>query len=196
MRDARGERTGRRRFQRVLLTAVAGALLILPLAAGPVGATIVVREHYSDDYSFSFDDCGFWVDVAGHAEGIALIRAGKGGQESAFFLHDNYAFRETSTRRDTGEFFVASGNGLFHETKATHISGTIYEFTSINAGQPFVVRDSHGDLVLRDRGVIRQVLQFDTLGDDVPGGAFVKDVSFSVHGPHPGLVFDACAMLD
>jgi len=44
--------------------------------------------------------------------------------------------------------------------------------------------------------VIRQVLEFDTLGDDVPGGEFITDVSFSVHGPHPGLEFDACSMLD
>ena len=64
-----------------------------------------------------------------------------------------------------------------HETKATHVSGTIFEFTSVNAGQPFVVRDSDGNLILRDRGVIRQVIQVDTLGDVVPGGAFVADVS-------------------
>jgi hypothetical protein len=185
-----------RRLRRTLAAIAGGALLLLTMSAGPAGATVTGRDRYHDDYAFSFDDCGFWIDVTGHVEGVAQLRVGKGEFQSAFFLHDNYAFRETSTRRDTGEFFVASGNGLFHETKASHISGTIYEFTSINAGQPFVVRDSHGDLVLRDRGVIRQVLQFDTLGDDVPGGAFVKDVSFSVHGPHPGLVFDACALLD
>jgi len=52
-----------------------------------------------------------------------------------------------------------------------------------------------GNLILRDRGVIRQVIQFDTLGDDVPGGAFVADVSFSAHGPHPGLDFDVCGAL-
>jgi hypothetical protein len=49
---------------------------------------------------------------------------------------------------------------------------------------------------MRDRGVIRQVLQFDTLGDDVPGGEFIADVSFVAHGPHPGLEFDPCSLLD
>jgi hypothetical protein len=48
---------------------------------------------------------------------------------------------------------------------------------------------------VRDRGVIRQVIEFDTLGDDVPGGAFISDVSFSVSGPHPGLDFDLCSVL-
>ena len=171
-------------------------LLLLSIAAAPVGATTTGNDRYSDDYAFSFDDCGFWMDVSGHDSGVAHLRVGKGTFASAFFLHDNYQFLETWTRRDTGDFFTVSGNGLSHETKATHVSGTIYEFTSINAGQPFVVHDSDGNLVLRDRGVIRQVIQFDTLGDDVPGGAFIKDVSFSVHGPHPGLDFDACSLLD
>jgi len=184
-----------RRIRTMLISAVGAALLALPLAAGPVGATVVLRDHYSDDYAFSFDDCGFWVDVSGHDQGMAQLRVGKGEFASAFFLHDNYSFVETWTNRDTGDFITVSGNGLTHETKATHVSGTIYEFTSIDAGQPFVVRDSDGNLILRDRGVIRQVIQFDTLGDDVPGGAFIADVSFSAHGPHPGLDFDICGAL-
>ena len=91
---------------------------------------------------------------------------------------------------------ITGGNGLFQDTRATRVEGTIFEFTSINAGQPFIVQDSHGNVIVRDRGVIRQVLEFDTLGDDVPGGEFVADVSFSVHGPHPGLEFDLCSPLD
>src|SRR4051794_40543728 len=185
-----------RRVRRTILSAVAAAALALPLAAGPAGATMAVRDHYSDDYGFSFDDCGFWVDAVGHDQGIALIRAGKGDLASAFYLHDNYEFVETWTRRDTGAFITVSGNGVFQETKATRVTGTVFAFTSINAGQPFVVRDSDGDLIMRDRGVIRQVLEFDTLGDDVPGGEFVADVSFSVSGPHPGLAFDPCPLFD
>jgi hypothetical protein len=184
-----------RRARRALTASLAGALLLLTMAAGPVGATVTLRDHYADDYGFSFDDCGFWVDVVGHDSGVAHFRVGKGNLDTAFLVHDNYAYRETWTRRDTGDFFTASGNGLFHETKATHVSGTIFEFTSIESGQPFIVRDADGNLVLRDRGVIRRVVQFDTLGDDVPGGAFIKDVSFSVHGPHPGLDFDPCGYL-
>jgi hypothetical protein len=165
------------------------------LAAGPVGATVILRDHYSFDYGFSFDDCGYWLDVSGHAEGVAQIRVGKGDLTTAFFLHDNYSFLETWTRRDTGDTFTLGGNGLFQETKATPVEGTIFEFTSVNAGQPFIVWDSDGNVILRDRGVVRQVIQFDTTGDDVPGGEFIADVSFSVNGPHPGLDFDLCSML-
>jgi hypothetical protein len=183
------------RIRRAFISAVGAALLALPLAAGPVGATVTLRDHYSDDYAFSFDDCGFWIDVSGSVHGTAQLRVGKGEFATAFFLHDNYAFLETWTRRDTGDTFTLGGNGLFQETNATHVSGTIYAFTSINAGQPFIVRDADGSVLIRARGVIRQVLEFDTLGDDVPGGEFIADVSFSVHGPHPGLDFDPCPLL-
>ena len=184
------------RIRRSRLPALGVALLALSLTAGSAGATVILRGNHSDDYSFSFDDCGYWIDVSGHAEGVAQIRVGKGDLTSAFFLHDNYSFLETWTRRDTGDFFTLGGNGLFQETKATPVEGTIFEFTSINAGQPFIAWDSDGNVIMRDRGVIRQVIQFDTLGDDVPGGEFITNVSFSVHGPHPGLEFDVCAMLD
>jgi hypothetical protein len=188
-------RAGSKRIRRSLLVAVGATILATSLAAGPVGATVILRDHYSDDYGDSFDDCGFWIDVTGHDSGIAQLRVGKGDLATAFFLLDNYSFQETWTRRDTGDFVTVSGNGLFHETKATPVEGTIFAFTSINAGQPLIVRDSDGNLVLRDRGVITQVIEFDTLGDDVPGGEFVTDVSFSVSGPHPGLDFDVCSLL-
>jgi hypothetical protein len=41
-------------------------------------------------------------------------------------------------------------------------------------------------LLLRDRGVIRSSLVFDTLGDATPGGAVVEELEPSVRGPHPG----------
>lgn len=181
--------------RRALLSALVGALLALPLGAGSVGAAVIWHGHYSDDFAFSFDDCGFWIDVSGSAEGVAHLRVGKGNLATAFFLHDRYSFLETWTRRGTSNSFSLGGSGLFQETGATHVEGTVFEFTSINAGQPFTLWDAEGNVILRDRGVIRQVLQFDTLGDDVPGGEFVAEVSFSAHGPHPGLGFDPCPML-
>jgi hypothetical protein len=194
MGDAQME-TSRPRSRRAIIATLLGVSLALSLVAGPASATIIQRERYSNDYAFSFNDCGFWIDVTGHNEGLLQIRAGKGDDESAFFAHDNFEFSETWTRRDTGDFFTLGGNGLFQETQATHVSGTIFEFSSINAGQPFVVRDSDGNIAIRDRGVIREVILFDTLGDDVPGGTFIDQVSFSVSGPHPGLDADLCALL-
>ncbi len=184
-----------RHLRRILPIAAVTAVLTIGLTAGPVGAAVAFRDHYSNDYAFSFDDCGFWIDVDGHDQGVAHLRVGKGDLATAFFLHNNYQFAETWTRRDTGAWFTISGNGLTQETRATPVGGTQFAFRSINAGVPFVVTDSSGQIVVRDRGVIRQTIIFDTLGDDVPGGAFVADVSFSVSGPHPGLDFDPCAYL-
>ena len=195
MAQLRRRRSGSRGIRRALLSVVGGAVIALTLA-GPVGATVILRDHYSEDYDFSFDDCGFWIDVSGHVDGMAQLRVGKGDLATAFFLHDNFSYLETWTRRDTGDSFTLGANALFQETKATHVDGTVFEFTSVLAGQPFTVWDSDGKLILRDRGAIREALRFDTLGDDVPGGEFVAAVSFSVHGPHPGLDLDLCTLLD
>ena len=194
--DERGRQTGLRRVTRLAIAALTGAALALSLLISPASATIYSREHYSNDYEFSFNDCGFWTDVVGHNEGIFQVRTGKGDDDDAFFGHDNFEFTEVWTRRDTGDFFTLSGNGLFQETQATRVSGTVFEFNSVVAGQPFVVHDSEGNLVMRDRGVIRATILLDTLGDDVPGGNFIEEVSFEVAGPHPGLDANLCALLD
>ena len=192
---ARGHSTRLRRTRRLVVAALTAAALAVSVVAGPASATIFEREHYTDDYSFTFTDCGFTMDVVGHAEGIFSVRTGKGKFATAFFAHDNYQFTEVGTRRDTGDFITLTANGNFKETKATHVSGTIYDFRSINAGQPFTIRDSDGNVVVRDRGVIKQTLRFDTLGDGVPGGIFIEEVSFSFAGPHPGFELDLCALL-
>ena len=88
---------------------------------------------------------------------------------------------------------------LSNELKATHVTGNVYAFITIEAGQPFVVRDGDGNIVLRDRGVIRRRVLFDTLGDSTPGGVFLDEEILSVSGPHPG--FDQteaefCAMVE
>ena len=48
--------------RRALVSAIGAGLLALSLA-GPASATVILRDHYSNDYAFSFDDCGFWIDV-------------------------------------------------------------------------------------------------------------------------------------
>ena len=130
-----------RRIRRTLLSALGVALLALPFAAAPVGATVILRDHYSDDYGFSFDDCGYWLDVAGHDEGVAQLRVGKGELATAFFLHDNYSFLETWTRRDTGDFFTLGGNGCSRRRRPRTSRERSSSSPSINAGQPFLVWD-------------------------------------------------------
>lgn len=79
-------------------------------------------------------------------------RAGKGDLTGAFFGHNNYSVEETWTNVANQRFFTISANGLSHDVRAIHVSGSIFEFVTNNVGQPFVVRDTSGAVVLRDRG--------------------------------------------
>lgn len=164
-------------------------------SAVPASATVVERGHYSGTDSFSYDDCGFPVDVEVEFSGVFRIREGKHQNETAFFLQDNFSYREVHTNVDTGEWLVIRGDGVFNETKATRVEGNVFEFTAVEAGQPFVVEDSAGNVVIRDRGAIQRTILFDTGGDDVPGGTFIEDVSVEVRGPHPGFFVDFCEIV-
>ena len=74
--------------------------------------------------------------------------------------------------------------------RATPLGGTIFEFEAVEAGQPFVIEDAEGNVVVRDRGALRHRIVFDTLGDDEPGGVLIEELESSVHGPHPGFADD------
>jgi hypothetical protein len=176
------------------LVATVGVLALMAVVAGSAAATVIGQEHYSGTDSFSFDDCGFTLDVQSAFYGQVLLRVDKGGE--AFLVKDKFWFRDVYTNRETKQWFVVRGNALFHEIKATQVSGTIYEFVAVEAGQPFVLEDSAGNIIVRDRGVIRHTALFDTLGDGQPGARFIAETDTDVHGPHPGFAddFPFCAI--
>jgi hypothetical protein len=178
-----------RRWRVVILVT---ALLTLGAAVPAFATQFQKTTPYSNSYSFDNADCGFPIHVDGVQQGKVHVRQGTGKDATAFFAHDQYSFSETWTNTDTNAYFTVSGNGLFNEVKATQVSGSIFEFRSVNSGQPFVVHDSSGNLVIKDRGTIQETILFDTLGDDVPGGNFIEIVSDKVHGPHPGFFIDIC----
>ena len=184
----------RTRTLKLAATAAAAAVLTV-LAATSAGATVVDRGQYTNSYSFEYDDCGFDVLVEGTVSGHFRIRAGTGKTDTAFFLNDNNSYTETQTNADTGASLTISGNAVFNEIKATRVEGNIFEFEAVEAGQPFRVYDSAGNLVLRDRGSIHFHSLFDTEGDDVPGGILIEDLSADVHGPHPGFDTDFCEII-
>jgi hypothetical protein len=168
------------------------AIALLALGAIPAGATIFEKGRFSEPYSFTYDDCGFEVEVEGTETVQYRIRQGKGKTASFFFFRATVSFQETHTNPDTGEWFLVRGHGVFNEVKATRVEGSIFRVVAIQAGQPFVVENSAGEVVLRDRGVIRFTILFDTQGDDVPGGVEVEFLGADVRGPHPGFDADFC----
>lgn len=175
---------------RRLILAGLVALTTLALGVGVAGTRVIEQQHYSGTESFSFDECGFTLEVESEFSGRFHFRVPKKGSGQAFLVHDNYQFRDVVTNPETGQWFVVRGNGLYHEISGRQVSGTIYEFIAIESGQPFVIEDSSGNVVVRDRGSIRFRFLFDTLGDFTPGGEFVELLEVSVHGPHPGFAED------
>jgi len=165
----------------------AGAVLIAALAlAAPAQATVVDRDHYSAPYSDDFELCGFSIHTEGVVSGNFRIRAGKHDLDTAFFALDNYAYSETWTNTENGRTLTLWGDAVIRDVSARHVSGSIFEFTTVESGRPFNLADASGRVLLRDRGAIRTTYLFDTEGDDTPGGVFLEELAVRVSGPHPG----------
>ena len=176
-------------MKRRILPAV--ALLALVVVA-PVSAAPIEREHYSDTDSFDFDDCGFVIHDEVTFEGVFMLKAPKSpGAPPRYF--DNYEVHEVLTAN--GRTLYIDHNGLYKDLHITLVEGTIYQFVAMEAGQPFVVRDEQGRVLIRDRGVLFTTFQVDTKGDtDLDNDEFIEG-SFSLladHGRHPGFYLDFC----
>ena len=175
-----------RRSRTLGLTVALAAIAVAP-AQATVRERIHAVEHYADAY-----DCGFPVAVAGTWSDHVIVREGKNKDAQAFPVLNRFAYRETHTNTETGEWFVREGHALFNEVEATHVEGTVFEFRFVEAGQAVVITDSDGNFVSRNRGALHVTYLFDTLGDGAPGGEFVSDVDFRVAGPHPALELEPC----
>lgn len=183
---------GRRKRYLAALAVVAAMLVV---GGQPAGAAVFEKGAYTDNYAFEYNDCGFDVVVEGTASGHFRLRTGTGKLATTFFLLDNFTYTETHTNPATGDFLTIKGNTLFNEVRARPLGGNIFEFTAVEAGQPFAIYDSAGNLVVRDRGALIHHAVFDTEGDNVPGGIFLEDLGSDVHGPHPGFDTDFCELI-
>ncbi|MGW0632118.1 carboxylesterase family protein [Streptomyces sp. NPDC002758] len=170
------------------------ATLAWGLSGAPAAATVIDQNHYANTDSYTYSDCGYEVAVQTEVSGTYHLREGKGDEESAYFLTDAYSFREVHTNVETGKWFVLYGQGVTKEIGAKQVESSVYEFTTVVAGQPFVVEDSAGHTVLRQRGEVRYRTLFDTGGDDDPGGTLVDFLDAEFRGPHPGGFPDFCAI--
>lgn len=168
------------------------AALLVGFAVMPADATVIDQGTYSGTDSFVYNDCGYPIGVQAEFSGSYRVREGKNADESAFFLKDTSTYREVHTNLETGEWFVVRGKSVTNEIGATRVDGSVFEFVTVLAGQPFVVEDSSGNVVLRNRGVVRYRTLFDTGGDDQPGGTLLEFLGAEIRGPHPGAFVDFC----
>lgn len=170
------------------------ALSLLTLGlAGPAQAAPLEREHYSGTDSFDFADCGFVIHDEVTFKGTFMLKAPR-ADGAPPYLFDNYEVHETLTAN--GRTLTVDHQGLYKDLHITQADGTIYQFVAMEAGQPFVVRDSEGNVLFRDRGLLKTTFQVDTLGDtNLENDVFIED-SWSLladNGRHPGFYVDFCA---
>jgi len=171
---------------------------VLVSAAGVPAAQAVapdINEQYSYQETSHFRDCGLRLreDTVGGGHFLVFPIPESNGE--AWLGHDNYWFRSVLTNRDTGEYVVVSGRGLFKEMNGTQIEGDIWEFTALEAGQPLVLRDSEGGVLLRLRGVVKYEATFDLLGDGMLGGVLLEANIVHVGGPDPDYEFHFCDVI-
>lgn len=181
-------------------SAAGAAILAGMLAASalaPAHAAPLVQERYEGTVTEEFDCDGITLRQDISYRGVFKLKAGRRG-DSTPYLFDNYQYSMTITAvPDTGRWFTREGNGLYKDLRITNVAGTIYQFEAIEVGQPFVVRDMAGDVVLRDRGRLHQTFQIDTKGDDDLSNDEFVDGSWELladNGAHPGFYVDYCQM--
>jgi hypothetical protein len=155
-------------------------------------AGMVEREQWSFSESFTDDFCGLDAEFEVEAHGQYMIRADKPGS-SAFLFSNVFEWRDVITNPETGAWIVIRGRENHREVKATHVEGDIYRFRVQLAGQHFVIENSDGEVVYRNRGLLVFDQLFDTLGDDEPGGEELSWELVEMRG-HPGYLDDICPL--
>ena len=167
------------------------ALAMLTLAL-PVQAAPLEREHYSGTDSFDFNDCGFWIHDEITFSGVFMLKAPRTDGGPPYFF-DNYENHEVLTAN--GRTAYIDHQGLYKDLRITHVEGTVYQFVAHEVGQPWVLRDEDGNVLVRDRGSLRVTFQVDTLGDtDLENDVFIEE-SWALlrdSGRHDAFYFDFC----
>lgn len=167
------------------------AAVLMAAVAAPAQATIRERFQLHEDYAY-VEDCGFPVQVTGSRDDAFTIREGKNQDAGAFPVLNKVSYSERWTNPANGRWFTIRGKTTFNEVKATRVEGSIFEFRAHESGQPMVIEDSNGKVVVRNNGSVYFSYLFDTLGDDEPGGNWIADLELRIRGPHPSLLVHPC----
>ena len=177
-----------------------GFAALIAWGVAPATATVINPGTFYDSQTDVEDEiCGIDVIRDSTLSLRARIRVDKASDGEAFLQRLNTHFVDTFTNPLNGRSLTLEGRSLQNELQATHVEGNVYEFTFIEAGRPFTVRDSSGSIVQHNQGSIRFRGLLDTLGDGAPGAIALTNEIISVNGPHPG--FDQneeefCAMIE
>jgi hypothetical protein len=184
------------RWPRRAIAFATASLLVLAVAA-PVLAKPFDSGTFSGTDSGT--ECGIYARESTFSGWFILKDATPATDGQFFYFENRVSYTDVITNPETGAFFTVTGSSLFKEGQARLVEGNVFTFNTIEAGQPFVVTDMTGQVVLRDVGLIEVSYLLDSLGDSAPGGAILEEPQLvRVAGPHPGFeeTFDFCALAD
>jgi hypothetical protein len=183
-----------RRSTKLLGTTI--VVLVAVAVPGTVYAAPPVEHvHYEFSESATFEECGLTIESTFTSSGHFMVTEVADSDGQAYLAQNNYSSRDVLTNTANGEWLVIRGRGLVKDLKGVHVEGDIWEFTAHDVGQPFVIEDSEGSVVLRDRGRVTLSSVFDTLGDGQPGGVVLAEEITGASGPHPSFTADFCEVI-
>jgi hypothetical protein len=178
-------------------TSIAAASLLALALAAPVLAKPLDSGKFSGTDSGT--ECGSYARESTFS-GWFIVKDATPATDGQFFYFENrLEYTDVITNPGTGAFFTVTGTELFKEGHARLVEGAVFTYSTIEVGQPFVVTDMTGKVVLRDVGLIEVSYLFDSLGDGAPGGQLLEEPQLvRVAGPHPGFedTFDFCVLAD
>jgi hypothetical protein len=161
--------------------------------AAPVDGKALDRGSFSG--TDSGIECDSFVRETTFSGSFSIKEATPATNGQFFYFTQQLEYTDVITNPETGAFFTVSGRSLFKEVRAQLVEGSTFKYRTIEVGQPFVITDMDGNVVLRDSGLIEVTYVFDSLGDSAPGGVLLEEPTLTlVAGPHPGLDLDFCAL--
>lgn len=178
-------------------TSLAAASLLALALAAPVLAKPLDSGTFAGTDSGT--ECGIYARESTFSGWFIQKDATPATDGQFFYFEDRVTYTDVITNPETGAFFTVNGSTLFKESRARLVEGTVFTYHTIEAGQPFVVTDMSGKVVLRDVGLIEVSYVFDSRGDSTPGGDQLAEPQLiRVAGPHPGFedTFDFCVLAD
>ena len=136
--------------RRLVRVAVVAAVLAAAALAPATSAAPLVREHYSGTDSWEDDGCGFTIHGEATFEGVFMLKQPL-TDGAPPYLFDNYSV--IVTLMVNGRTVTITNQALYKDLRITHVDGTVYQFVSIESGQPFVAVGDDGTVLFHYRGL-------------------------------------------
>lgn len=194
---------------------VLGAVFAVPAGAAPSrdfderGRVFQPPTPFSQSYSFDPGCPGISLNISGTNSGVETILVAPGTHGQAFYDIQHYTVDQKITNTANGKYVTNTADSVYSEHDAQFVPnrrvptdlvppgglvGPVYRFTATDVGVQAWFKDSNGNTIMKDQGIIVSRPLLDTLGDHQPGGVTLESPIVKVIGPHPSLNSDACAL--